>query len=83
MGGMDVPCFAALLGLSAGLLQARLWPRILFSRGLARQGFIALKLLGWLLPLAALAWRWPLAAALYALAAGLSMTGFVWLQRRE
>lgn len=78
-----MPWIAALAGIGAGLLQARLWPAILRAATRARLGLFAVKLLIWLLPLALLAWRSPLAAILYAGAAGLTMTGFVLFQRRE
>ncbi|HML47624.1 MAG TPA: hypothetical protein PKE04_12840 [Clostridia bacterium] len=78
-----MPWFAALLGLGAGLFQARLWPHILGAEAFKRLGLIALKLLVWLLPVAVLAWRNPLAATLYVGVAGLTMTGFVLFQRRE
>lgn len=78
-----MPWIAALLGLGAGLLQARLWPHILRAEALRRLALIAVKLLIWLLPMAVLAWRSPLAATLYVGVASLTMTGFVLFQRRE
>ena len=78
-----MPWIAALLGLCAGVIQARLWPRILRAATRARLGLAVIKLLLWLLPTAFLVWQSPLAATLYAGCAGLTMTVFVFLQRRE
>lgn len=71
---------AAVLGLGLGCVQARLWLRILAAQTEARLGWIALKAIGWLVPVVGLAFWQPWAAICLALAACPAMLIYFYLK---